>query len=123
LVGEKACALEIKTFEFPPYDDNFDFFLEGVPVFTASQDTTRYAVTHHSEQDVMPEVQRREASVNEVVAAVLLYDIANDPQLLPTHQTHAEIDAEMKAQHYDTDFLKPFGLWDDWEKGNRGTKR
>jgi len=92
----------------------FEFFLRGVPALSASQDTTRYAVTHHTEQDVMPEVQRCETSLNEAMVAALVYGI-NDPRPDPPHVTRPQIDAALAADHYD-EFWRKFGLWDDLVK-------
>jgi len=99
--------------------DHFDFMLEGVPTLMANQQEGNYLLNYHAMSDTfdkvdIPTLKRHVAELTEAAFA-----IADSPERLGPRLTHAEMEKQFEAAHFD-DQLKAFGLWDDWTSGKRG---
>lgn len=102
--------------------DNFDFLLEGVPNLVADQETEKYLADYHAESDTFDKVDLREARMNAAIAAVAVSGLANAPERLGTRQSRAEIAKLLEKSGLDKQ-MKTYGLWEDWEKGQRGRSK
>lgn len=102
--------------------DNFDFLLEGVPTLVANQDPTDYLPNYHAYSDTLDKVDLRELKVQEALAAVTVFRIAQRPELIGKRQTRAEVQSMLQETHLDEQ-LKIFGIWPDWESGRRGKQK
>jgi hypothetical protein len=102
--------------------DNFDFMLSGVPNLVANQDWAPYLPNYHAESDDFDWVNAREARINDAIAAVLIWGLAENPEPPAPHQTHAEVEKLLEASHLDAS-MKASGLWDDWISGRRGVSK
>ncbi len=101
--------------------DNFDFLLEGVPNLVANQETDRYLADYHAESDTFDKVDLESARKNAAVAGVAVLGIANSPTLLGPRQTRAEIEKILLDPRWKlADQMKAYGLWKQWESGERG---
>ena len=102
--------------------DNFDFMLSGVPNLVANQVPDSYLPDYHAESDVFQAVDQREAAMNDAIAAVLVWGIAQRPEPLAARQTRSEVEKLLRDTHVDEQ-MKSFDQWDDWEEGRRGVSR
>jgi Zn-dependent M28 family amino/carboxypeptidase len=99
--------------------DNFDFLLSGVPNLVANQDWVPYLPNYHAESDVFDWVNGREAKVNDAIAAVLVWGLAENPEPPAPHQTRQEVEQLLKTTRLDEQ-MKALGQWDEWVSGKRG---
>jgi carboxypeptidase Q len=102
--------------------DNFDFLLEGVPNLVANQEAERYLPEYHAESDTFDKVDFREARLNAAIAAATVWGIANAPSRLGPRQARPEI-AKLLEKSGLADQMKTWGLWSEWEKGQRGRSK
>jgi hypothetical protein len=102
--------------------DNYDFLLSGVANLVANQDPTPYLPDYHAESDVFEMVDAREARMNAAIASVLVWGLAENPNLSLKRQTRAEVDKLLKETKLDEQ-MKAFGQWQDWVTGKRGVNR
>ena len=100
--------------------DNYDFLAQGIPTLVANQDWIDYLPSYHAESDTFDKVDARVLRDQTAEAAVLLWGLANAPQL-PGRQTRPEIQALMDATGLPPQ-MKAFGLWRGWADGTRGRK-
>jgi hypothetical protein len=98
--------------------DNFDFLLEGVPNLVAHQDPSNYMEHYHAESDTYDKADLRETRINAAIAAALLWGLAEAPERAP-RQTRADIAALIERTGVAAQ-MKAFGLWEAWEKKERG---
>jgi carboxypeptidase Q len=98
--------------------DNFDYLIEGVPNLVANQDGPPYLPDYHAESDTFDKVDTRELKLNEGIAAVVTWGLAN-ADALPGRQSRAEVEALVHATGLDQQ-MKAFGYWDDFAAGRRG---
>jgi carboxypeptidase Q len=98
--------------------DNFDYLIEGVPTLVANQDGPPYLPDYHAESDTFDKVDTRELKLNEAIAAVVTWGLAN-ADVLPPRQSRAEVEALVHATGLDQQ-MKTFGYWDDFAAGRRG---
>jgi Zn-dependent M28 family amino/carboxypeptidase len=101
--------------------DNFDFLLEGVPTFVANQEEANYLLNYHAMSDTFDKVDLAELRQHVIIASALAFDIANAPKVPGPRLHHAQIEQTLRESHLD-DELKTFGMWSDWESGERGRK-
>ena len=101
--------------------DNFDFLLEGVPNLVASQEAERYLPDYHAESDTYDKVDFREARMNAAIAAVTVSGIANAASSLGPRQARADISKVLDKSGL-ADQMRTWGIWGEWEKGQRGRK-
>jgi Zn-dependent M28 family amino/carboxypeptidase len=101
--------------------DNFDFLLEGVPNLIANQDPERYLPDYHADSDTFDKIDFREARLNAAIAAVTVAGLANAPARVGSRQSRAEI-AKVLDKSGLGDQMRTWGLWPEWEKGERGRK-
>ena len=99
--------------------DHFDFLLEGIPSLVAMQDTTRYVRVYHSSADTFDKVSIRGLKDRASIAAVTVYNIADDPERIGKRYSRKEVERLLDDTRLD-DQLKFLGLWEDWKKGKRG---
>ena len=102
--------------------DNFDFMLEGVPNLVADQETDRYLADYHAESDTFDKVDPELARRNAAVAAVMVVAIANSPGRLGKRQDRAEVEQLLEKSGIASQ-MKTYGLWGDWESGDRGRSK
>jgi carboxypeptidase Q len=98
--------------------DNYDYLVEGTPNLVANQDGPPYLPDYHAESDTFDKVDARELKLNESIAAVVTWGLA-DSDRLPGRQSRAEVEALVHATGLDEQ-MKTFGYWDDFEAGRRG---
>jgi Zn-dependent M28 family amino/carboxypeptidase len=101
--------------------DNFDFLLEGVPNLIANQETAKYLPDYHAESDTLDKVDLKQARRNAAIAAVAVSGIANASGRIGKRQSRAEIERVL-AKSGIAEQMKVYGLWSDWENGQRGRK-
>lgn len=99
--------------------DNFDFLLEGVPNLVADQEAERYLPDYHASSDTFDKVDLREARLNTAIAAVATAGLANAPDRLAPRQSREEVRALLEKSGLEKQ-MKTYGLWADWQKGERG---
>lgn len=99
--------------------DNFDFLLSGVPNLVADQDPAPYLADYHAETDEFERVNQREARMNDAVAAILVWGLAEMPEPFGVRQTRAQVEQLLKATKLDEQ-MKGLDQWDSWLSGNRG---
>ena len=103
--------------------DNFDFLLEGVPNLVADQETARYLADYHAESDTYDKVDLEAARRNAAVAAILVSGLANAPSAPGPRQSRAEIERILADPRWKLDNqMKEYGLWESWQKAERGRK-
>jgi hypothetical protein len=61
----------------------------------------------------------RELKLHTALAAVTVFGIAERAERIGKRQSRAEIEALMKETGLDKQ-LQTFGLWEQWQKGQRG---
>ena len=98
--------------------DNLDFLLEGVPNLVANQETANYLDNYHASSDTFDKVDLREMKINGAIAAAAIFGIA-DASLRATRQDRAAIASVLERTGL-TSQMKLFGLWNAWEKRERG---
>ena len=101
--------------------DNFDFLLEGVPTFVASQEISNYLANYHAASDTFDKVDQRELKMNTVIAALTAWGIANRGEPIGKRLTRAELDAMVKQTGLDQQ-MQLLGYWEQWQSGARGRK-
>ena len=99
--------------------DNFDFMISGVPNLVGIQDPIPYLPDYHAESDTFDRVNLSEEKNTEAVAAVLLWNLAENadrpaPRLTRSETEKLIIDTKLDEQ------MKAFGQWDDFKAGKRG---
>ncbi|MGH9315760.1 MAG: M28 family peptidase [Thermoanaerobaculia bacterium] len=99
--------------------DNFDFLLEGIPNFVADQETEKYLADYHAESDTFDKVDLREARMNAGVAAVAVSGLANAAERVGRRQNRAEVARLLEKSGLERQ-MRIYGLWEEWEKGQRG---
>ncbi len=99
--------------------DNMDFLLEGVPTLVANQEEANYLPNYHASTDTLDKVDMRELKLHTALAAVTVFGIAERAARIGKRQSRAEIEALMKETGLDKQ-LQTFGLWEQWQKGQRG---
>jgi carboxypeptidase Q len=99
--------------------DHFDFMLEGVPTFMADQDEANYLENYHAVSDTYDKVDFAQLKKNVAEAAVLSVGLANLPQKIGPRLTRDQIQQTIVDSH-SVELFKAFGLWDQWQSGQRG---
>lgn len=99
--------------------DHFDFMLEGVPTFTANQDESNYLINYHAESDTYDKVDFDALKKHVADAAVLTFALANAPDRVGPRLTRAQVQQSLQDAKLD-EALKLFGIWQQFEKGERG---
>jgi carboxypeptidase Q len=101
--------------------DNFDFLLEGVPNLVANQETGPYLADYHASSDTFDKVDLERARRNAAVAAVAVLGIANAPARIGPRQSRAEVQKLLLDPRWKlAEQMKAYGLWREWESGERG---
>ncbi|HTL98356.1 MAG TPA: M20/M25/M40 family metallo-hydrolase [Holophagaceae bacterium] len=98
--------------------DNYDFLAQGVPNLVANQDWADYLPNYHAESDTFDKVDPAALRRQTEEAAVLLWGLANAPQL-PARQTRAQVEALIQTTGLKSQ-MKSFGFWRGWEDKSRG---
>lgn len=98
--------------------DNFDFLLEGVPNLTANQETANYLDNYHASSDTFDKADLREMKINGAIAAAVVFGIADAPPRA-ARQDRAAIASLLERTGLASQ-MKLFGLWNAWEKRERG---
>jgi hypothetical protein len=101
--------------------DNFDFLLEGVPTFVASNEIANYLVNYHAASDTFDKVDQREMKMNTVIAALTAWGIADRAEPIGKRLSRSELDVMVKQTGLDEQ-MKALGYWDQWQSGARGRR-
>ncbi len=99
--------------------DNFDFLLQGVPTLVANQDEGNYLINYHASSDTFDKVDIAQLKKHVAEAAWVTFAIADLRQRFAPRLDHAAIERTMVETHLDEQ-LKPSGLWQLWQSGQRG---
>jgi carboxypeptidase Q len=99
--------------------DHFDFMLEGVPTFVASNEESNYLVNYHASSDTFDKVDLNQLKNQVAEAAVLSYSLASSAERVGPRLNRAEIEQTLHESHADEQ-LKAVGMWDEWASGKRG---
>ncbi|HEX4440039.1 MAG TPA: M20/M25/M40 family metallo-hydrolase [Thermoanaerobaculia bacterium] len=103
--------------------DNFDFLLEGVPNLVADQETERYLPDYHAASDTFDKIDLDMARRNAAVAAIVVSGLANAPSAPGPRQSRGDVARILADPRWKLDTqMKSYGLWDAWQKGERGRK-
>jgi hypothetical protein len=98
--------------------DNFDFLLEGVPNLVANQEPANYLENYHASSDTFDKADLREMKINGAIAAAIVWGLAEAPDRA-ARQDRAGIAALLDRTGLGSQ-MKTFGLWEAWEKQERG---
>lgn len=101
--------------------DHVDFLLEGVPTLVANQEEANYILNYHATSDTFDKVDLRELKLHSALAAVTLWGLAERPERVAKRQSRAEIEVLLKETGLDQQ-MKAFGMWEAWERGERGRR-
>lgn len=107
-----------QTFDASIDTDNFDYVLQGIPTLVANQNPQPYLAPYHADSDTFDKVDQRELKFNTAIAAVLLWNLANEQTLAP-RQNRKEVTALLQSTGVDKE-MKNFNIWDDFITGRRG---
>ena len=99
--------------------DNFDFMLEGVPTFVANQEEANYLINYHAQSDTFDKVDLPQLKKHVAEAAELTFALANAPQAVGPRLDRAAIEQTMRDTGLDKQ-LQVMGMWQEWERGQRG---
>ncbi|HVO59827.1 MAG TPA: M20/M25/M40 family metallo-hydrolase [Terriglobales bacterium] len=99
--------------------DNFDFMLEGVPTFVANQEEANYLINYHAQSDTFDKVDLTQLKKHVAEAAELTFALANAPQRVGPRLDRAAIEQTMRDTGLDKQ-LRVMGVWQEWERGQRG---
>lgn len=108
-----------QTFAAGADTDNFDYLLEGIPTLVADQDPSPYIASYHAESDTFEQVDQHELKNNTAIAAILLWNLANNKKTFPPRQSREEVIAMLKTTGLDKE-MKQIKIWDDFVAGRRG---
>lgn len=101
--------------------DNFDFMMQGVPNLIAMQDDANYASNYHAASDTFDKVDQWQLKLNSAIAAAIAWGFANGDDRLP-RQTRAQIE-ELVGNTDLEQQMRTFGIWEQWDSGERGRRR
>ncbi|MBV8891071.1 MAG: M20/M25/M40 family metallo-hydrolase [Acidobacteria bacterium] len=99
--------------------DHFDFMLEGVPTFVANQEPANYLTNYHAQSDTFDKVDLPQLKKHVAEAAELTFALANLQQRIGPRLDRAQIEQTLRATGLDQQ-LQTFGIWQQWEHGQRG---
>jgi hypothetical protein len=99
--------------------DNWDFMLEGVPTFVATQEEANYLINYHAMSDTFDKVDLAQLRKHVAEAAALSFGLANTPRRVGPRLHHAQIEQTLNETHMD-DLMKTFGMWQQWQEGKWG---
>jgi carboxypeptidase Q len=102
--------------------DNFDFMLEGVPTFVANQEEANYLINYHAQSDTFDKVDMAQLKKHVAEAAELTFALADTPQAVGPRLDRAQIEQTLRETGLDRQ-LQPFGIWQEWERGQRGREK
>ncbi len=102
--------------------DHFDFMLEGVPTFLAEQQEANYLENYHAVSDTYDKVDFPQLKKHVAEAAALSLELADLVDKIGPRLTHEQIEQAMRDTN-GVEMFKAFGLWDDWQNGNRGRQK
>jgi carboxypeptidase Q len=99
--------------------DNFDFMLEGVPTFNANQEEANYLINYHAQSDTFDKVDLPQLKKHVAEAAELTFALANNPEAVGPRLNRAQVEQTLRDTGLDKQMQK-LGVWQDWERGERG---
>lgn len=102
--------------------DNFDFMLEGVPTFVANQEPANYLINYHAQSDTFDKVDLPQLKKHVAEAAQLTFALANSPQRVGPRLNRVQVEQTMRETGLDKQ-LEIFGIWKEWESGQRGRQK
>jgi hypothetical protein len=105
--------------------DNFDFMMQGIGNLVANQAPANYGPNYHARSDTFDKVDQHQHRLNAAIAAAVTYGFATMDvtwQRQTQRQTREEI-AQIIAATDLGDQMRTFGIWQQWESGERGRTR
>jgi len=99
--------------------DNWDFMLEGVPTFLATQREANYLINYHATSDTFDKVDMPQLKKHVAETAALSFELADDQRRVGPRLTRSQIEQTLHETHMD-DLLKSFGMWQAWQDGKIG---
>lgn len=100
--------------------DNYDFMMQGVGNLVAAQESANYGPHYHARSDTFDKADLEQLRLNEAIAAAVILGFAN-MEVTWERQTRAEIEALIAATDLRSQ-MEMFGLWEPWERGERGRR-
>jgi hypothetical protein len=98
--------------------DNFDFMMQGIGNLVANQAPANYGPNYHARSDTFDKVDQHQLRLNAAIAAAVTYGFAT-MEVTWRRQTRDEI-AQVIAATDLGDQMRTFGIWKQWESGERG---
>lgn len=102
--------------------DNFDFMLEGIPTFNANQEESNYLINYHAQSDTFDKVDLAQLKKHVAEAAALTFALANSPEPVGARLDRAQVEQTLRETGLDKQ-MQMLGIWDEWERGERGRAR
>jgi len=102
--------------------DHFDFMLEGVPTFEATQLEANYLVNYHAMSDTYDKVDIAQLKKHVAEAGVVAFGLADRPERVGPRWARPQIDQAIRETHFD-ELMKTFGTWQDWQEGKIGREK
>lgn len=99
--------------------DNFDYFLSGIPTLVANQESKPYLADYHATSDTFDKVDLNELKRNTAIAAVVLWNLANDEKLPSTRLNRKEVMSLVQSSGLAVE-MKGNDIWNDFILGRRG---
>jgi len=90
--------------------DNYTYLLEGIPTLVANQDVSHYLPSYHAENDRFENVDLEQLKLNTTITSVLIWNLANTKQDLPSRQSSNEV-RELLATTGLQQQMETFNLW------------
>jgi carboxypeptidase Q len=98
--------------------DNFDFMMQGVPNLIAMQADANYASNYHAASDTFEKVDQQQLKLNSAIAAAVIWGFANSDTRMPRF-SRQQVENLVETTDLEQQ-MRNFGVWNDWESGERG---
>lgn len=101
--------------------DNYDFMMEGIANLVANQEPATYGPNYHAASDQLHECDVRQVRLNGAITAAVTWGFA---QMDAPWGRQAAAEVQRLIESTDLgEQMKSFGLWEAWERGERGRRR
>lgn len=101
--------------------DNYDFMMEGVANLVANQEPATYGPNYHAASDQLDECDLGQVRLNGAVTAAVTWGFAQMDAPWG-RQSAAQIQQLIDSTDLG-DQMRSFGMWEAWERGERGRRR
>jgi Zn-dependent M28 family amino/carboxypeptidase len=100
--------------------DHYDFMMEGVATVVANQEPATYGPNYHARSDTYDKVDLVQVRKNAVIAAAATWAFADDD--IPWRRHDAAGVARLVEQAGLRPQMEAMGLWEPWQRGERGRR-